>query len=170
MAGPQLLRRLIRIDDRLPCSCLDYSLAMEKLNSIIDNIKQVEATTWVSSERLHSRAEYVDRDFIENRIWELEEEDTPPLAVPPAENIRRIFSYHEYSDNIAGLIILGEVDSLASLMRVPPFRQEPRVPRTNERYMSAPTIATQGNHLPWKRHRLGTFTTMRPMIQSPNNS
>src|SRR5205809_693374 len=31
MADPQLLRRLIRIEDRLPCSCFDPPLALEKL-------------------------------------------------------------------------------------------------------------------------------------------
>jgi hypothetical protein len=34
MADPQLLRRLIRIDDRLPCSCLDPPLALESLKGI----------------------------------------------------------------------------------------------------------------------------------------
>jgi hypothetical protein len=169
MADPQLLRRLIRIDDRLPCSCFDPPLALETLKGIIDNIRQVEVDNRAQlSQRVRSRAEYVDRDFIENRIWELEEEDIQPLAVSPAENIRRIFDNHTYSDNVAGVVILGEVDSLASLMQVPPFRQESRVPRVNELYTSRPTFALQGNPPQWKRYKIGTFASWAQLIQQPN--
>jgi hypothetical protein len=160
MADPQLLRRLIRIDDRLPCSCLDPPLSLESLKGIIHNIREVEPHTRAQrSQLVRSRAEYIDRDFVENRIWELEEEEVPPLAVSPAENIRRIFDSHRYSDNVAGVVILGEVDSLASLMQVSPFQQVSRLPRANELYVTSPTFALHGQHQRWKRYRIGTFTT-----------
>jgi hypothetical protein len=166
MADPQLLRRLIRIDDRLPCSCLDPPLALESLKGIIHNIREVEPFTRAQrSQLVRSRAEYIDRDFVENRIWQLEEEDMPPLAVSPAENIRRIFGSHAYSENVAGVVVLGEVDSLASLMEVSPFQQVSRLPRANELYVTSPTFALHGQHQQWKRHRIGTFTTQAQMIQ-----
>lgn len=42
MADPSLLSRLIRIDDRLPCSCFDVPLALESLKAIIHNVREVE--------------------------------------------------------------------------------------------------------------------------------
>jgi hypothetical protein len=132
----------------------------------IHNIGEVEPFTLAQrSQLVRSRAEYIDRDFVENRIWELEEEDMPPLAVSPAENIRRIFGNHAYSDNVAGVVVLGEVDSLASLMEVSPFQQVSRLPRANELYVTSPTFVLHRQHQQWARHRIGTFTTRAQMIQ-----
>jgi hypothetical protein len=169
MADPQLVRRLIRVDDRLSCSCLDPPHALESLKDIIHNIREVEPLTRAGSSQLvRSRAEYVDRDFVEDRIWQLEEEGLPPLTVSPAENIRRIFGNHTYNDNVAGVVVLGEVDALSSLMQVPLFQQVARLLRANELYWSLLTLAMHGKPPPWRPYRIGTFTTKIQNIQQRN--
>jgi len=164
MPDPSLLRCLIRIDDRLPCSCLDQPIALETLQSIVTQIHQVEGQYIIEeSYLLRSRAEHVDRDFIEDRIWTLEEEQSPPLPTTPEENLKRIFDTHCHSDNVAGVLFLGEHQSLATLMQVPSFPREPRMPKENELYVFWNSGGYPGT---WRRSRIGTFSTKTQIIQN----
>ena len=159
---------MIRIDNGLPCSYFDAPLALESLKAIIHKIKETEKINVAHESRLWSRAEHIDRDFVESQIWELEEEDVRPLAVTLAENIHRFLNSHGFHDNVASAGILEEVDSLASLMQVLPFWNESQVPRENELYGSGPTLSLQGKHQPWKRYTIGTFATWTLMLQQSN--
>lgn len=158
MADPQLLQRLIRVDDRLPCSCFDSSLASKNLKMIIGHIMEVEQRSSGRPSRLHqSRAEYIDRDFIESRIWILEEEEVQPSTATAEENIRRIFDDHCYDDKVAGVVFLGELQALAPMLQLPLFSQVSRMPRENEMYVSSLGNGVSGP--PWERRLMGTFST-----------
>ncbi|KLU82131.1 hypothetical protein MAPG_01208 [Magnaporthiopsis poae ATCC 64411] len=154
LPDPLLLRRLIRIDERLPCTCLDRALALEALQAILEQIQHVESNTQLGASYLrYSRAEYVDRDFLEERIMALEEELSAALPATPDENMRRILANHRYTDNLGGLVILGEHQNLGPLAQLPAFPKKARVVRENEIWV----FFYDWNE--WKRDRIGTFTT-----------
>lgn len=161
MPDPQLLRRLIRIDDRLPCSCFDQPVALETQQRIVENIQRLEASSLSNEEIRRTRAEYVDRDFIEKRVEELEDEVSPRIQQTPHQNLQRIFESHCYSDKVAGIVILGEHRSLSSLTQVTSFPKKARMPVENEIYAFWKTLLSSD---PWRRSRIGTFATKRSRI------
>ena len=149
-----LVKALIRIDDKLSCSCFDPPTALEALRSILEHIQRVESNDAVPSHVLYySRATYVDRNFLEARIEELEEEKVTALSATPKHNLGRIFKGHIHDRNVAGIVILGEHRSLFSLADALLVRKEPRMPRENELFVF------QCVDKSWSRSRIGSFVT-----------
>ncbi len=147
-----LVRSLIRIDDRHSCSCFDPPTALGALHSILEHIQRVESNDTVPLHVLYrSRPNYVDRDFLEARIEELEEETATALSPTPKQNLRRILKGHIHDRNVAGIAILGEHRSLSNLADVLPSRREPRMPRENELFVF------QCVNESWSRSKIGTF-------------
>ena len=104
-----LVRALIRIDDQLPCSCFDSPTAFEAFHSILEHIQRVESNDTVPIAAVEAtRSEYIDRDFLEARIEELEEEKVAALSTTPKQNLRRILKGHTDDRNVGGIVILGE--------------------------------------------------------------
>jgi hypothetical protein len=160
MPDPQLLKCLIRIDDQLPCSCFKQTSSLEVLSLIMKEIHQIEGSSlqWATTSYLQrSRAGYVDRDFLETRIWDLETEKALPLSATPEDNLERIFQNHQYDDNQAGIVILGEHQCLEALMRALALPIETRLPRENEIYWLRSKFMTGGPG--WKHGKICNFTT-----------
>lgn len=158
----QLIRRLIRVDDRLPCSCFEQPTALETLQLILDEIRYVEARLHSDySDILRSRAEYIDRDFLESRVWALETEQSPPLPPTPTEILRQMFSGCRISDNVAGIVVLGENQDLSVLMQALMCVQGARMPQENEIYKlwceNINPLASK-----WGSARVATFTSKVP--------
>jgi len=163
MPDPQLLKCLIRIDDRLPCSCFEQPSALEALSLIMKEIREVESgfPRITASYLRRSRAGYVDRDFLESRIWELETERALPIPTTPEDNLERIFQSHRYLDNQAGVVILGEHRCLEALMRALAVRLETRLPRENEVYWLRCISMALGHY--WTHGKICDFTIQRHM-------
>ncbi len=131
-----LVRAEIRIDDNLSCSCFEPPTALEALRSILEHIQRVESNETIPVNVLwDSRARCVDRNFLEARIEELEEEKVVALTTTPKRTLRRILKGNSNDRNVAGIVILGEHRSLFSLANVLPVRKEPRMPRENELFV-----------------------------------
>ena len=121
---------------------------------ILEHIQRVDSNDTVPVQALQgTRSSYVDRDFLEARIEELEEEKATALSATPKHPLRRILEGHSNDRNVAGIVILGEHQGLSNLANVLPVQKEPRMPRENELFVFRCVSKS------WSRSRIGTFVT-----------
>jgi hypothetical protein len=102
--------------------------------------------------------EFLDRPWLEQRLYHLEEErekrESRTLTKPSA-TLNRIFEAPANDIKCAGLIVLGEADVCKSMMQLGTFPIHARVPRATEIFMMK-WWAWGGKG--WTREYLGTYT------------
>ena len=78
----------------------------------------------------------IDRDWLEQRLYEYEEEQYRRSSRHPSNILMDILDPHEYHTNITGIHILGEADQCVPIMQSPPFPSAARMPRETWSFMS----------------------------------
>ncbi len=115
---------LVRIDDRL-CPGMAYSSTdhLHQLKSLHLILRNSKRKKWLTGPEAESNkgAAYAtfDRQWIEQRIYEIEsEEDEPEVA---KEYVRALYNTHKGDNRVAAIIILGEPSLCDDLTAQPPF-------------------------------------------------
>ena len=149
---------VIRPDHRLRSSCcLEVDRTIGYV-SLLEEIRRLEI-----SDQNPQNLEFIqlDRLWIEQRLFETEEEGPMPSHKNILELARELFASHtsnyQYRPpyRCAGLIILGELSHTLSIMQCPPFPSRPRIPRETEIFHMAKT--SKRSDL-FDRNYLGTYT------------
>jgi hypothetical protein len=142
---------LIRPDDRLASSCCSNADRGIGLVSLVEGIRNYEITASSSLEDL----EFVDKQWIEKRLFEIDELDQVQPSTDISEMARGIFKSHESSKK-STIIILGELDYCLPIMHCPPFPLKPRIARETEIFQMQ--AERSGDQNLWRRKYLGTYT------------
>lgn len=149
---------VIRPDHRLRSSCCLEVDGTIGYVSLLEEIRRLENTNQNPQNRLLMA---LDRLWIEQRLFETEEEGSTHFHKNTLELARELFVSHEsnYQDRspyrCAGLIILGELDHTLSIMQSPPFPSRPRIPRETEIFHMAKLFRSATL---FDRKYLGTYT------------
>ena len=159
---------VIRIDDRIPVDCCSESTGIHGLVSLNNRMKEIRTSDyWPLGDPRH-KAHYVDRPWIERRIYEVEQETyQPSYWHDPTRNVNRILR-EVYDENLAKavVVILAEYDYCSLLMESSPFPQEPRKPRETEifefHYWNAWVRTYVGAYCPRKEITITTPTSSAP--------
>lgn len=151
---------LVRPDDRLVSSCCFQEDRSLGLASLIENIREIESTP-----SLANHLDCTDRIWVEQRLYEIEEEtDLPQPSSKIAEMGGKVLSSHDSVEDTAGIVILGELGYSLPIMRSPPFASKPRIPKETEIFqMKYKWVDGKYN---WTRKFLGTYLPKAAPIAS----
>ncbi|MCJ1354936.1 MAG: hypothetical protein MMC33_004926 [Icmadophila ericetorum] len=153
---------LVRPDDRLVSSCCSQKDRTLGLASLIERVREIE-----SSPSLRNYLTSIDRIWVEQRLYEIEEEtDLPQPIGKIAKMGGKVLSSHHSQGKTAGIVILGKLGYCLPIMRSPPFALKPRIPKETEIFQMK-NILVDGKHQ-WIRRFLGTYTPKAVPITSPN--
>lgn len=154
--GSKYLRYRTRVDDRISATCCPESTKIDRLVSLLNMVKTIEATdksqtTGFATAWIH----FIDRLWIEQRVYQLEEE-------LHAENGSRsvvhdgdeLFAELQLEYKETGIVVLGELDQCFWMLQTPPFPWKARIPKETEIYKVERTLTSST----WKRTYLGTYT------------
>jgi hypothetical protein len=97
----------------------------------------------------------VDKLWIEQRLFELEEKGYFQSSSNIVNQATGIFESHRSPMGTAGIIILGELDYCLPIMHCAPFPLKPRMPRETEIFQMD---GIHGESESWERTFLGTYT------------
>ena len=145
----------IRIDDRLSATCCQHGLARDRFVSILDKVRgETKETYWTR---------YIDQMWLEQRIYELEEEKVH-FQAGPKQAARFRFLYREESypllETVAAIILIGEETQLREVMTSKSIPKHPRVPSATEIY-----AICQTNSYPLRRNYLGTYVRNPSLVK-----
>ena len=146
----------IRVDDRIPSSCCPDTKGIDGLVSLINWIKETEYETPWKLARGQSSLHLLDRPWIEERIYQAEQETyQPSYWDDPPGNIRRIYNEVSFESGEKSIVvILGEVGPISLMMECPPFPQDARKPRETEMF----EIYRPRNSETWLRNYIGSYS------------
>ena len=129
---------------------------MDRLISLVTTIKEIEAAlisetsgivlAWVT---------HIDRVWIEQRVYRLEEEiyaQSDPKS--RLESGVELLTEFESEEKATGIVILGELDYCQWMLQTQPFPWKARIPKETEIYQLKKTKMRQE----WDRKYLGTYT------------
>jgi hypothetical protein len=167
----ELIDPTIRPTDQLSSSCCTYEKAVEALTGILNAVKKADdldakATTY------HKRlAMAIDRLWIEQRLFKLDDEENLLLDTHPLQRASHIIEEHSQSsegwDTVQKfqIVFLAETETCLPIMQAEPFPRKARIARENEIYQ----MKKENGHFDgkWERRFLGTFT---PRIRKQNKS
>jgi Prion-inhibition and propagation len=162
---------LVRVDDRIETSCGDQQSRLSRLVSVIDIIRSIEAMPASDTVKFDtSWTQMVDRIWLEQRIYDLEEElQEKDLMKSRFSRGTELFADLIFpSTSVVAIVVLGELDKCYWMMQQAPFPWSPRMPRENEIYQfkgSGRPLATR-----WSRTFLGTFTPRNYHITAASHS
>ena len=109
----------IRVDYRQSTGCSISSSRIDGLVLLIDYIKSEETKLYVS-EQDNKKLEAIDRQWLEQIVYDYEEE--VQITTPsPATQLSHVFRPHKNEELCAAIIILGEADYCIPLVESPPF-------------------------------------------------
>jgi hypothetical protein len=145
---------LIRPDDRLISTCCSQKDRSVGLVSVVEKIKDIER---IATYNANSPLNAVDKFWVEQRLFELEENEYPGSSADLLEMGGKVFSEHKSGKKTAGIIVLGEVEYSLPLMQAPPFLSTPRVPKETEIFQMNKDTYRDGKYH-WSRKYLGTYT------------
>lgn len=148
----------IRIDHRQKTSCSSSASRIEGLISVVDHLKEEETKVGYLSDWGVRRMKWIDREWLEQQIYDYTEEDR--LATPlPANQLTRIAKSHGEEHSCAAIVLLGEADYCVPLMEAPPFRpfESGRLPREPQLFKYQLKYSTL-NDLYWERMYMGTYS------------
>lgn len=151
----ELIKYVVRVDERLPSSCCSYSTIVDTISSLLRTIQLTESDQLGRlTDILHfSMLRFLDRQWIEKMIYRLESK--PPRLRDKTSLIRRVGQLvSETAAKEIHAVFISEMDYLRPFLEISTFPRLPRPPRVNEIYRmqkSAPAV-------PWKIKYLGTFT------------
>lgn len=153
---------VVRPDDRLVSNCCSQKDRSLGLVSIIERIRDIESSTSLTNHLC-----YIDRTWVEQRLYELEEEtDQPQVTGKIAEMGGKVLSSHNSEEKTAGIVILGELEYCLPIIRSPPFPSNPRIPKETEIFQMKNRIINKKYE--WVRTFLGTYTAKAIPIMSPS--
>ncbi|KAK4208738.1 prion-inhibition and propagation-domain-containing protein [Rhypophila decipiens] len=127
---------LVRIDERIPSTCCEGQHIAERLQSFIDTINAYDMG------HLQQRGDlawwgnmlYVDKEWIENRIYALELElYDNEVHEDRHENFQSFLTDIDQGENLDS-VVLVEATSGAWILQAAPFRKSPRMPKETEVY------------------------------------
>jgi hypothetical protein len=146
---------LVRVDDRIPSSCCPEVRKLDRLVSLVSRVKEREAGTL---QYLHENFKYLDRPWIEKRIYELEEElSTPGDPQTIFDRIKTFLEVISYGPSNRAVAILGEPNECAWILQTKPFEWKARMPKETEVYLLQ-LISYNEHKSVWDRELLGSFT------------
>lgn len=150
------LRYTTRVDDRISAICCPGSTKIGRLISLVTIVKQIEATDNTQTTGLNiGWIEYIDRVWIEQRVYQLEEEfyaqSTPRSTIAQGEEL---FAELQCEYKETGIVILGELDHCLWMLQTQPFPWKARIPKEAEIFKLAKTPTGSA----WERTYLGTYT------------
>ena len=125
-----LLQFCVRVDNRLTATCYPAPSSAAGIAAIAEQIRSMEM-----DEECHlkwSDIQYIDRDWIDQRVYIEEDEMFQTSAVDEARSLSFIFNPLSVKDKLAAVIILGERDHLVPMLQYSPFRRLERPPRENQ--------------------------------------
>lgn len=99
--------------------------------------------------------EYIDRVWIEQAIFEIEDEEERVLVT---DELEHIVDKHQMNDRCYGIVVVGNVDTVVGMMNTRPFPQKTRRPKWGEVYHMKKTKAMGDKAAFWERKFLGTYT------------
>jgi hypothetical protein len=141
----------VRPDDRLTASCCFEEDRSKWLEALADKSKEIEAHTDFK-EYKESRVTYLDRKWIEQRVFEGEYEENVPLATRPS-SLQGILENHPQDQAYVALLILGELAHSAHLMSSAPFLYKLMPPKETQIHK----FEKKSAKTPWNPKFLGTY-------------
>lgn len=152
-----LFQLSVCIDDRLPATCCEISSGAARLAVVVEQIRSREMD-------LHPRNQgslkYIDRDWIDQRLYEQEDEIFQISSVGGAKSLSFIFNRLRLED-LAAVIILGERDHLVPMLQYSPFQQSERILRENQFFhVEKKRLDDEWR---WSLKYLGSFTPKRSL-------
>lgn len=109
------LKATVRVDDKISSSCFQSAagriVALQSLLAHLDTLEPNNGSDW----------KYLDRIWLDQRLYSLESDFTIADTTLSRSSIRDIFSEENYPDPFAGLVIVGEVDFCTPLLQAEPF-------------------------------------------------
>lgn len=168
--GPEeaLLQFCVRIDNRLKATCCRASSGTAGLAAIVDQIRSIE----MDGKHLYplyqgKNIKYIDRDWIDQRLYDQEDELFQASAVGEARSLSFIFDQFT-TKNVSAVIVLGERDHLVPMLQYSPFRKYERTLRENQFFqVKREPYAT--NEWRWSLKYLGNFTAKKTQPAQTNN-
>lgn len=145
-----VLRYMVRVDDRMSASCCPEETKFARLSSIVGNMKEIEISQTPGA--IADWIKYVDRVWIEQRIYQLEDEIYDQAVSTKFERTKELLKEIEGGFNW-GCVFLGEVEHCAWMMQTAPFPWKAKMPKESEIY-----FLQWKNNLDWERKYIGTFT------------
>ena len=145
-----------RVDDRISAACCSEGTKIDRLVSLINMVKTIEATDRYQTSGLAiTWIDFIDRVWIEQRVFQLEEEIHAQGALRSAiHDGNELFAEFPTETKETGVVILGELDQCFWMLQTPPFPWKARMPKETEIYKVSRTHAKPT----WKRTYLGTYT------------
>ena len=163
-----LFQLCVRIDDRLTATCCQFSSGIAGLAAVVEQIRSIE----MDGKHLHpshhgTTIKHIDRDWIDQRLYDLEDEAFQISAVDEARSLSFIFDKLT-PPGLAAVIILGERDYLVPMLQYPPFQRSERTLRENQFFI---VRREQIEHeWSWSLKCLGKFTAKRSQPAQTANS
>lgn len=164
-AAELLLQFCVRIDDRLTATCCQASSGTAELAAIIDQVRSIELDG-AAYQRTNIR--HIDRDWIDQRLYDQEDELFQASAVGEARSLSFIFDHHSTSD-LSAVIVLGERDHLVPTLQYSPFQKSEKTLRENQFFQVKRQVVAI-NEWSWSLKYLGNFTAKKTQPAQTNNS
>ena len=169
-SGPAaaLFQLFVRIDDRLPATCCQVSSGTAGLVAVVDQIRSIEMDGKTLFPPYHGEnIKHIDRDWIDQRLYDQEDEVFQMSAVGGARSLSFIFDRLPLKD-LAAMIILGERDHLVPMLKYSPFQTSERILRENQFFKVKREIIDE--EWSWSLKYLGSFTPKRSLSAQTTNS
>ena len=163
-----LFHLCVRIDNRLPATCCQASSGTAGLAAVVDQIRSMEMEGRTLYPSYHGkRIKHVDRDWIDQRLYDQEDEVLQTSAVGEARSLSFIFDRLPSKD-LAAIIILGERDYLVPMLQYSPFQRSERILRENQ-FFKVKREMIDGEWS-WSLNYLGSFTPKKSLSAQTANS
>ena len=160
-----LLRFCVRIDDRLTATCCQATSGTAGLAAIIDQVRSIELD---GASYQGTNIKHIDRDWIDQRLYDQGDELFQALAVGEARSLSFIFDQNSMN-NVAAVIVLGERDHLVPMLQYSPFQKSERTLRENQ-FFQVKRQASAINEWSWSLKYLGSYTAKKTQPAQTNNS
>ena len=125
-----------RADDHVSTFCCLESTKIGRLVSLLNMVKTIEAaeqsqTTGIAAVWI----DFIDRVWIEQRVYQLEEEFHAQNAPSPViQGADKLFAELQSKSKKTGIVILGELDQCFWMLQTPPFPWKARIPKKTKIY------------------------------------
>ena len=164
-----LFQYCVRIDGRLTASCCQVPSGTAGLAAIVEQIRSIE----MDGKRffpsyLGRKIEYIDRDWIDERLYDQEDEVVQISAVDEAKSFTFIFDQFKVMKDLAAVIILGERDHLVPMLQHSPFQTSEKTLRENQ-FFHVKREQIEMEWI-WSLKYLGNFTPKKPLSAQTTNS
>ena len=163
-----LFQLCVRIDDRLPATCCQVSSGTAGIEAVVDQIRSIEMDGKHHYPSYHGKnIKYIDRDWIDRRLYDQEDEVFQISAVDEARSLSFIFDQVPVED-LAAVIILGERDHLVPMLQYSPFQTSERTLRESQFFQVK--REKLDDEWSWSLKYLGSFTAKRSKPAQTTNS